>query len=381
MSEHQQPEAVASAAHEPQKPQYPAKLLQGVKLDDGWEIVEKVTKEKAANDDLTPGFFSVGYRVQKGQDRAFLKAFDLEAAINISGRNSDNPTEMMQALQDLTSAFNSENALLEFCKNSNLDKIVKVIKIGFASPPAGVVAASTFPVPFLMFELADEGDIRGFIQKAETADDYWRLVHLHSVSVGLQQLHTNQICHQDLKPANVLIFKDQGAKIGDLGRASRRATPAPHDAARIPGDARYAPPELSYGEVPLSWIDRREGSDLYHLGSLMAYLFTGVSINVLMYEYLPAQFFYEKWRGRYEDVLPHLEAAFAEVVSAVADMFPDWARSELTEMLMQMCAPDFKKRGAPEARSQVNSPLGMDRFVSKFDLLSKQARIQIKKAS
>jgi serine/threonine protein kinase len=379
MTVNQQPLAAESEASE--KPQYPAKLLLGVKLDDGWEIVEKLTKEKAANEDPTPGFFSVGYRVEKGKERAFLKAFDLEAAMNPKDGSRDDPTVMMQALQNLTSAFNSENSLLEFCKNSNLDKIVKVLKVGFASPPPGVIAASQLPVPYLMFELAEEGDIRGFIKKTEIADDYWRLLHLHSVTVGLQQLHTNQICHQDLKPANVLIFKEGGAKIGDLGRASRKAAPAPHDFVDVPGDPRYAPPELSYGEVPSNWIDRREASDLYHLGALMTYLFTGVSTNVLLYENLPREFFFTRWGGRYVDVLPHLEAAFAKVVSDVSEMFPDWARVELTEILQQMCAPDFTKRGSPESRRQTNNPLGMERFVSKFDLLAKQAKIQIKKVS
>jgi eukaryotic-like serine/threonine-protein kinase len=374
-------QSLAAEPAMPEKPQYPAKLLLGVKLDDGWEIVEKITKEKVANEDPTPGFFSVGYRAKKGKQHAFLKAFDLEAAMNPADGPPDDPRAMMRALQDLTGAFTSESSLLEFCKNSNLDKIVKVIKVGFATLPPGVVAASQYPVPYLMFELAEEGDIRGFIKKAEIADDYWRLVHLHSVTVGLQQLHTHQICHQDLKPANVLIFKGEGAKIGDLGRASRKAVPAPHDYVDIPGDPRYAPPELCYSEVPSNWVDRREASDLYHLGALMTYLFTGVSTNVLLYEHLPKEFFFRRWRGRYTDVLPHLEAAFAKVVADVSEMFPDWARTELTEMLQQMCAPDFTKRGSPESRRQANNPLGMERFVSQFDLLSKRAKVQIKKAS
>jgi len=366
----------------PEEPSFPAHLLVGITVENGWEIVEKITKPKAANEELTPGFFSVGYRAVKGKERAFLKAFDLEAAIAMRNGNRKDPTAMMLAVADLSGAFLSENSLLEFCKNSNLDKIVKVLQVGYASPPAGVATAAPFPVPYLMFELAEDGDIRNFILKTEIADDYWRLTHLHSVTVGLQQLHSNQICHQDLKPANVLIFKENGAKIGDLGRASSKQTPAPHDNARIPGDQRYAPPELSYGEIPTSWVDRREASDLYHLGSLMTYLFTGASANVLLYEqHLPAEFHFSNWRGRYADVLPHLEAAFAKVVAEVSPMFPDWARADLTTMLQQMCAPDFTKRGAPESRRQTNSPLGLERFVSRFDLLAKQARVQVKKVS
>ncbi|MBB5392775.1 MULTISPECIES: protein kinase [unclassified Herbaspirillum] len=372
----------ANGATPATEPSFPAHLLVGVTVEDGWEIVEKLTKPKAANEELTPGFFSVGYRAVKGKERAFLKAFDLEAAITMRNGNRKDPTTMMLAVADLSGAFLSENSLLEFCKNSNLDKIVKVLQVGYASPPPGVASAAPFPVPYLMFELADDGDIRNFILKTEIADDYWRLTHLHSVTVGLQQLHTNQICHQDLKPANVLIFKDNGAKIGDLGRASSKQAPAPHDNVSIPGDSRYAPPELSYGEVPTSWVDRREASDLYHLGSLMTYLFTGMSTNTLLYEqHLAPEFHFMNWHGRYADVLPHLEAAFAKVVAEVNPMFPVWAREDLTVMLQQMCAPDFTKRGAPESRRQANNPLGMERYVSRFDLLAKQAQVKIKKAS
>ncbi|MGF6648545.1 protein kinase domain-containing protein [Paraburkholderia sp. GAS82] len=351
----------------------PARMLTGVTLQNGWKLTKQLTND---DDRHTPGFFSVGYLAEKGSDRAFLKAFDIGAVMQMNGAGND-PSKMMLALQQLTSAFNAEDALLKFCSASKLDRIVRAIETGFASPLAGTVAASPFPVPYLLFELA-EGDIRKFVGKTNDVEDSWRFRHLHEVATGLLQLHTHRIAHQDLKPANVLVFSKEGAKIADLGRASRDGHVAPHDNLHIPGDKRYAPPELRYGETPSSWVDRREASDLYHLGSLMCFLFTGMSVNALLDQRIPEQLRPEVWRGRYHEVLPHIVAAFTQVLDEIGPQFPEWARTDLVSLLRQMCHPDYRSRGAPDARAQTKSPIGMDRFVSHFDRLAKRAALRVR---
>lgn len=355
--------------------QQPARLLTGITLASGWRLVKQVESDK---DRHTPGFFSVGYHAERGAERAFLKAFDIGAVMLMNGGGGD-PAKMMLSLQQLTSAFNAEDALLKFCAQSKLDRIVRAIETGFAAPPPGVGPAATpFPVPYLLFELA-EGDIRKFVGKASDAEDSWRFKHLHEVATGLHQLHTHRIAHQDLKPANILVFADEGAKIGDLGRASRDGHVAPHDNLPIPGDRRYAPPELRYGEMPTSWVDRREASDLYHLGSLMCFLFTGLSVNAILDQKTPEPFRPENWRGRYSEILPHVIAAFTKLLDEVSPQFPEWARDEMTTLLKQMCHPEYQQRGAPDARAQTKNPIGIDRFVSNFDRLSKRATLRLKK--
>jgi serine/threonine protein kinase len=362
----------------------PARRLTGLSLDMHWKISERIGNDE--KNEHTPGFFSVGYFATRNlsddgivlqvPERAFLKAFDISAVIQLSDGKTD-PTSMMKALGELVNAFNSENALLDFCRISKLDRIVKAVGRGFVMPP---IQPGELPlaVPYLLFELAD-GDIRKFVGKAALADDKWRLAHLHQVAVGLQQLHSNKIAHQDLKPANVLVFEDVGAKIADLGRASRADSPSPHDGEAIPGDRRYAPPELIYGERPTAWADRRESTDIYHLGSLLCFVFTGVQINTGLFHYLPPELHPRVWRGRYEEILPHLQAAFTKVLADARDLFPEWARDDLTLLLSHMCTPNYKQRGDPDARSQVESPIGLDRFISKLDKLSKHASIRIGK--
>jgi eukaryotic-like serine/threonine-protein kinase len=68
---------------------------------------------------------------------------------------------------------------------------------------------------------------------------------LHHVATGLQQLHFSEIAHQDVKPANILVMADRTAKIGDMGRAHRRAVPMNY--LKQERDRTYAAPELLYG--------------------------------------------------------------------------------------------------------------------------------------
>jgi serine/threonine protein kinase len=359
--------------------QFPAHQLTGIEINGGWRVTKRLTGD-GNQEGHTPGFFSVGYLAERGTERAFLKAFDLQAVMSLSGAGSGDPAAMMRSLQELTGAFNAEYSLLEFCSTSKLDRIVRTIGTGYASPPAGVAVAVAMPVPYLLFELA-EGDIRAFVGKSDRAEDHYRLKYLHEVTIGLQQLHAHRIAHQDLKPANVLVFEIEGAKIADLGRASRDGVPAPHDNAGIPGDRRFAPPELRYGEIPTSWVDRREASDLYHLGSLMTFVFAGVAVNVGVDSALPPELRPGAWRGRYADVLPHLQAAFTRFLAEIGPLFPEWARNDLLMLMTQMCNPDYKLRGAPDARAQTNNPIGMDRFVSWFDRLAKQAAIKVRQGT
>src|SRR5437879_7964713 len=82
-------------------------------------------------------------------------------------------------------------------------------------------------VQYLIFELAD-GDIRKQLEFNDKIDMVWKLRTLHNTATGLQQLHSREIAHQDVKPSNVLSFGNQGSKLGDLGRAAHKNHNAPH---------------------------------------------------------------------------------------------------------------------------------------------------------
>src|SRR3546814_9276820 len=91
--------------------------------------------------------------------------------------------------------------------------------------------------------------------------------------VATSQLHSAFIAHNDIKPANALIFDKKIQKMADLGRATSEDFPAPHDVLNCAGDLRFAPPEQlypsSHNHPELNRIQKRMVGDLYNLGSLL----------------------------------------------------------------------------------------------------------------
>ena len=127
----------------------------------------------------------------------------------------------------------------------------------------------------------------------------YRLKALHHIAVGLEQLHQIQAAHQDVKPSsNVLVFPQSEFKLGDLGTASVKSTSSPHDVDRCPGTRAYAAPELLYrGELP-DW-NQRVFADLYTFGSMIVFLFSGLTAAGSLKSHLAPEFHPEKWTGSY----------------------------------------------------------------------------------
>lgn len=236
-----------------------AEFLEGVQLKNGWTVVCKAPQ--AVNS--TGGCFSIPYIVEKqagnGKHRAFLKVLNLRRLLTAA----DLPREM----QRMTTAFNFERDTLLSCRDKKLRRVATLIEDGQHTIPN-----NPFPICYIIFEIAS-GDIRKQIEQFTEFNLAWRLRTIHQVAVGIKQLHGQKIAHQDLKPSNVLIFEEFGAKVSDLGSADSGHQPnsSPRGAFAYAGDPAYAPPELLYGEISQDWHTRRIGCDLYLLGSLIVF--------------------------------------------------------------------------------------------------------------
>lgn len=352
-------------------PENPAKHLEGLDIPDGWKIMERIPNGFEIGGGRSGGFFSVSYIVERGGERAFLKVFDIGAA-------SQAP-DFVEQLQRVTTQYTHEKMLLDLCQSARLSRIVRALGSGSLAINTPEHGTFRIPLSYIIFELAN-GDVRGVIDKVGIIEDAWKLEILHHVAVGITQLHGQKVAHQDIKPSNVLIFDkgDEGAKIADLGRASRMGFEAAHDYNAVPGDFTYAAPEHLYGYNTGEWVDRREACDLYHLGSLLCFLFSGISATAGIFNLLPSQlrpFPFGQYSGLYQDILPHLTAAFTEYLTQIGPSFPEWGRAEMLQLVQNACNPDVSRRGDPGARVQHGRPLGMDRFVSRLDRLSKEAKV------
>lgn len=352
-----------------------AETLLGIDVHDGWILTQKLPRPgTAAASDQTGACFSVGYIATRNDKDAFVKVIDVERVLKMTAGST-----LLERLKNVSDTYGYEVSILETCKNARLDRIVQIIHQGELPPPEG----SIIPTPFIMFEKAD-GDVRKIVSRSARLDDAWRLRVLFDVARGLQQLHGQQIVHQDLKPSNVLIYDEvgEGAKIADLGRASMRGRDAMHDQFTIAGAVSYAPPEQVFGITPTRWEERREGCDLYHLGTLAAFLFSGSTPTDHYCQSLGDDIRPRPWRGQgrcdYHTALPLLQSAFTAFVVKIGDDLPEWAKDELSQIIVNACNPDYEKRGDPKARQRVGQPLGIETFVSRFERLSKMALVKVR---
>jgi eukaryotic-like serine/threonine-protein kinase len=336
----------------------PAEQLKGLQLGE-WLVVE----EAARRPNGTGGHFSKGYIVEH-QDgrRGFLKALDYTVAMQ-----QPNTAEVLLAM---TQAYVFEKTLCEKC--NHLSRIARAIGGGDIDVNPSLPFQK---VEYLIFELAD-GDIRGHLDLQSTLDAVFIMKTLHHVAVGLKQLHTASIAHQDLKPSNVLVFGSGAeSKICDLGRAWDKNSTAPHDSFSIAGDSTYAPPEFLYWAVPPDERARRFGCDLYHLGSLLVFCFTRVHTNALLFDNLSPAHRPGIWGGSYEDVLPFVLASFELVLNEFALRVPEFLRASLRQCASELCNPDPSERGHPKNR--FISQWSLERYVSCFNRLASDAKLEV----
>ena len=340
----------------------PAQLLVGRTLTNGW-VVEKLVDDRP---DSTGGHFSTSYVVRSPDGReAFLKAMDYRRALSAP--------DPARELQTMTAAYNHEREVLAHCRANDLTRIVRVLDDGTVPPgdgdPSGVVQ-------YLIFELA-RGDIRSVVSFAKALDHAWLLRTIHQSAAALRQLHSVQMAHQDLKPSNILVFSQDQYKLADLGRSYHRHITSPTDDYDVPGDSTYAPPELLYGHLHPDWKVRRIAGDLYLLGSLIVYLYSGVAITHLLLNRIDSTHHY-LCGATYSDVLPYLQHEFAQILREFSEMVPPNVSTDITAAVSQLSNLQPEKRGHPRNAIYKGGRYSLERYVSLFDRLARTAEWSLK---
>lgn len=342
--------------------------LEGILLDTGWEVVERITK----SDTATGSFFSVCYIVKKNGERCFLKAFDFTKFFKVSGAS-----RVVDVMADMLNAFRYERDLSELCQNSHVTKVAFVKGSGVQT-----VDGYTIPsVPYLIFDMAD-GDVRNRLALSDKLDFTWKLYSLHSIATGLKQLHSIGVSHQDLKPSNILVFKEE-SKIGDLGRSVCDRIDSPLKLLSFTGDLNYAPPEVLYGYVIQDAKLRAYLADCYLLGSMTVYYFSNVSMSALLSHFIPEELSCDRWTGTFEDIQHYLLEAFEKSLNIFYYQLKlstsEYFAEELKNIVKYLCYPIPEFRGHPKNLSSKGKNYDLERFISKFDLLHRKAKIDFVK--
>lgn len=348
-----------------QDSQNAAYSLVGRVLNSKWSVTKLITKDK----DGTGGNFSVCYEVVNGQQIAFLKALNIKAFFQMAPNRP-----VMEVMLEQSRAYEYEKDVLNRCKDRRLSKVATIIDEGNE-----VIEGFVYnQVPYLVFEMAN-GDLRSQLKNYTNAlEAAWKLRSLHNIAVGMKQLHSAKISHQDLKPSNVLIF-EQGAtsKVGDLGRALCQDILAPHDVnGGFAGDRNYAPPEAFYGHIEPDWQRRIQQVDLYMFGNLATFYFSGVTLTALIFSHLEPRFYFMNWHGTYADVKAYLLDAYYRAMQTLDASISGAHKAELLALIDSCSHADPEKRGLHH-KSKMVQKLPFEVVVSKLNLLASKAEYGI----
>jgi eukaryotic-like serine/threonine-protein kinase len=336
-----------------------AENLAGIRLDSGWLVTERIEKPPGA----TGGFFSVCYRAEKDEEQCFLKAFDFAKFFNLANAQGQTAS-IVDVISEMINAYKYERDLSALCRTGRVTKVAFVRDSG-----EQMVSGYSIPiVPYLIFDTADGGDARSQLSFARKLESAWKLRSLHSVAVGLKQLHSIDVSHQDLKPSNVLIYNDE-SKIGDLGRSTCLALASPLRDCAFSGDISYAPPEILYGVHDPDWRKRSFATDCYLFGSLVVFYFSGMTMTALIRKNLPDDASWEWTHDSYDEVLAYVLDAFALALDEFSSCIEDaYLSAELRSMVSRLCHPIPSKRSfASGFDSGATSDL--ERVVSRLDYL------------
>src|ERR1043166_5648094 len=235
-----------------------------------WTVVERISREDEERSGMV---YSVGYKVRSDEGReAFMKVTDLDLL-------TDETFSILDRAHVAVQMHKFDREIIEHCRGNNMDRIVVAIDYGDT-----VVRheQGKEPIFYLIFELA-ECDVRVQIDRRTRFDLAWVLAALHDLSVAVQQLHSGNVSHNNIKPSNFLVFLDMAIRIRQQKFANLRREPSPlifsiYDEEICIGDKRYAPPEILYAKEQqndLCNFEARRAIDLYHLGSMILFLMTG----------------------------------------------------------------------------------------------------------
>ena len=334
------------------------KYVVGTTINGRWRVLRPRSGPPLA----TGGQFSECFYA-KGQDgkAVFIKFLDIRLVAAASDPLAD--------LQLRLERFNYERGIALRCAERRLSRVSHAIDHGFFD----CVDTGT-QYPFLVFDQAD-GDLREQVERSRALPAWVCFGVLHNVAAAIRQLHGIDVAHQDIKPSNVLEHGADGHKLADFGSAHDRRVPRPGPLLRIAGDPTYAPPEQLFNYAVDDWSSRRLMADVYHLGSLALFLFTGSGATDHLGRSLDPSHHWDVWVGDPRDLLIYIRRATDTTVQGLTREvtgLPVELHSEFLQLLRYLLEPDVTLRGHPADRAEM-VPYGMQRFISRFHVCSETA--------
>jgi hypothetical protein len=153
----------------------------------------------------------------------------------------------------------------------NHPHVVTVIDAGEEPSPGGgrTGVAAVAETPYIVLEYVDGETLKDIIRRVGPLEIPQAIAYAIEIARALGAAHEHQIVHRDVKPHNVLISAEGGAKITDFGIARTLTEESLTMAGRVLGTTDYVSPEQALGQ-PVTGQ-----SDLYSLGVVLFEMLTG----------------------------------------------------------------------------------------------------------
>src|SRR6478672_11426326 len=149
----------------------------------------------------------------------------------------------------------------------NHPHVVTVIDAGEEPSPDG--ASQNVGAPYIVFEYVAGETLKDVIRRDGPLEIPQAIAYAIEIARALGTAHEHQIVHRDVKPHNILISAEGGAKITDFGIARTLTEEGLTLTGRVLGTTDYVSPEQALGH-PVTGQ-----SDVYSLGVVLFEMLTG----------------------------------------------------------------------------------------------------------
>ena len=150
----------------------------------------------------------------------------------------------------------------------NHPHVVTVIDAG-EEPPNADEPDELTGRPYIVLEFVDGETLKHVIRREGQLEIPQAIAYAIEIARALGAAHERQIVHRDVKPHNILISAEGGAKITDFGIARTLTEEGLTMEGRVLGTTDYVSPEQALGQ-PVTGQ-----SDLYSLGVVLFEMLTG----------------------------------------------------------------------------------------------------------
>lgn len=157
-----------------------------------------------------------------------------------------------------------------FCKKF-LQEARNAAKLNHENIMGGIDCGEASGLHYFVMELVNGESLQDILDRDGPLDVERAFAVLEQVARGLKHAHSHSIVHRDIKPDNIMVTKDNVAKICDFGLAK----PARKEGQGVKGATCEGTPYYCAPEQALGRTDIDAKADIYALGATLYHLLTG----------------------------------------------------------------------------------------------------------